>query len=165
MPGKSLMPRVRQVRDGRFALLKCLTQSERFKWLSWHTKTPALRRQRIPQEFRTTSRVAIIANEWQTLNRNVAALEDRGHVVFLEPSALEVHRAGSMLVLGTRRSSILWVRRLSWFAAASLRHYLAAWELKQAGLDWRRLLLSRCMSIPAAEGGHLARDRAQLLSR
>ena len=27
-----------------------------------------------------------------------------------------------------------------------MRHYVAAWELKQAGLDWRSLLLSRCLS-------------------
>src|SRR5262249_27446394 len=36
--------------------------------------------------------------------------------------------------------------RLPWLKEASMRHYLAAWELKQAGLDWRRLLLSRCLS-------------------
>jgi hypothetical protein len=41
-----------------------------------------LEKQRSPQEFRTASPVVIIANEWQTLNRNVAALEDRGHLVF-----------------------------------------------------------------------------------
>src|SRR5262249_41230198 len=73
-------------------LLKCLTQSEPIKQVSWHTEAPTLKRQRIPQAFRTSSRVALIANEWQTLNRNVAALQDRGHVVFFEPSALEVHR-------------------------------------------------------------------------
>jgi hypothetical protein len=27
-----------------------------------------------------------------------------------------------------------------------MRHYVAGWELKQAGLDWRSLLLSRCLS-------------------
>src|SRR5262249_7558345 len=33
-----------------------------------------------------------------------------------------------------------------WIAKASMRHYVAAWELKQAGLDWRSLILSRCLS-------------------
>jgi hypothetical protein len=36
--------------------------------------------------------------------------------------------------------------RLHWLKEMSLRHYLAAWELKRAGLDWRQLLLSRCLS-------------------
>ena len=29
----------------------------------------------------------IISNDWKTLNRNVAALQDRGHVVVFEPTA------------------------------------------------------------------------------
>ena len=36
--------------------------------------------------------------------------------------------------------------RLPWLAEPSMRHYVAGWELKQAGLDWRSLLLSRCLS-------------------
>jgi hypothetical protein len=27
-----------------------------------------------------------------------------------------------------------------------MRHYLAAWELKQAQMDWQQLILSRCLS-------------------
>ena len=38
------------------------------------------------------SRVAIIANAWKTLNDNVAAVQDRGHVLIFEPTALEVHQ-------------------------------------------------------------------------
>ena len=131
-------------RDG-VRLLKCLTQSEPIKSVSWHTDAPTLQRQGIPQEFQTASRVAIIANEWQTLNRNVAALQDRGHLLFFEPSPLEVHR---------RTATWFWDQeifdfvgaRLHWLENASMRHYVAAWELKQAGLDWRSLILSRCLS-------------------
>jgi hypothetical protein len=36
--------------------------------------------------------VALIGNDWKTLNADVAALEDRGHVLVFEPTALEVHR-------------------------------------------------------------------------
>ena len=36
--------------------------------------------------------------------------------------------------------------RLHLIREASMRHYVAAWELKQAGLDWRSLVLSRCLS-------------------
>ena len=83
--------------DGLYAsregicLLKCLTQTELQKRVSWHTDAATLLREEIPREFRTTSHVAIITNEWKTLNRNVAALQDRGHVVIFDPSPLEVH--------------------------------------------------------------------------
>jgi hypothetical protein len=131
-------------RDG-VRLLKCLTQSEPSKQVSWHTDASTLRRAEIPQEFSTTSRVAIITNEWRTLNRDVAALQDRGHVVLFQPSGLEVH---------TRTAAWFWDQeifdflgeRLHAIREASHRHYLAAWELKQAGLDWRSLVLSRCLS-------------------
>jgi len=131
-------------RDG-VRLLKSLTQSERIKSVSWHTEAPTLKRQRIPQEFRTASRVAIIANEWRTLNHNVAALQDRGHVVFFEPSALEVHRQAATWFWDQEIFDFVQAR-LHCFREASLRHYLAAWELKTAGLDWRCLLLSRCLT-------------------
>jgi hypothetical protein len=45
----------------------------------------------VPQRFTTTSRVALIGNDWKTVNADVAALEDRGHVLVFEPTALEVH--------------------------------------------------------------------------
>jgi hypothetical protein len=126
-------------------LLKCLTQSEPIKSVSWHTDAPTLQRQAIPQAFRTASRVALITNEWKTLNRNVAALEDRGHLCFFEPSPLEVHQRTATWFWDQEIFDFLGAR-LPWLAEASMRHYLAAWELKQAGLDWRRLLLSRCLS-------------------
>ena len=131
-------------RDG-IRLLKCLTQTELQKSVSWYTDAATLVREEIPQEFCTSSRVAIIANEWKTLNRNVAALQDRGHLVIFEPTALEVH---------LRTAEWFWDQEIFDFIGArlhllvepSMRHYLAAWELKQAGIDWRSLVLSRCLS-------------------
>jgi hypothetical protein len=120
-------------------LLKCLCQTEEEKAVAWHTDARSLERQGIPREFTTKSRVAIISNDWKTLNRNVAALQDRGHVVFFEPSAAEVHaKAGT------------WFddpEIYPWFAAnlhrvrePSLRHYVRARELKAAGMDWTGVL-------------------------
>ena len=131
-------------RDG-VRLLKCLTQSELVKRVSWYTDAATLQREQIPQEFSTTSQVAILTNQWKTLNRDVAALQDRGHVVIFQPSALEVH---------LRTAAWFWDQeifnfvgeRLPWLTEPSMRHYVAGWELKQAGLDWRSLLLSRCLS-------------------
>jgi len=72
-------------------LLKCLCQTEEEKAVAWHSDARSLERQRIPREFITKSRVVIISNDWQTLNKNVAALQDRGHVILFQPSASEVH--------------------------------------------------------------------------
>ena len=120
-------------------LLKCLCQTEEEKAVAWHSDARSLERQGIPREFTTKSRVAIISNDWKTLDRNVAALQDRGHVVFFEPSAAEVHaQAGP------------WfddAEIYAWFAAnlqrvrePSLRHYVRARELKAAGMDWTEIL-------------------------
>ena len=57
-------------------LLKCLCQTEEEKAVAWHSDARSLERQGIPREFTTKSRVVIISNDWQTLNKNVAALQD-----------------------------------------------------------------------------------------
>ena len=131
--------------DGLYAdrsgvrLLKCLCQTEAEKTVAWHSDARGLERQGIPREFTTKSRVVIISNDWKTLNKNVAALQDRGHVIFFEPSAAEVHtQAGT------------WFddpEIYAWFAAQlhrvhepSLRHYVRARELKSAGMDWTDIL-------------------------
>jgi hypothetical protein len=131
-------------RDG-LRLLKCLTQSEPVKLVSWHTDATTLQREQIPQVFSTTSQVAIITNQWKTLNRDVAALQDRGHMVIFQPSALEVHLRTAEWFWDQEVFDFL-AERLQWLAEPSMRHYVAGWELKEAGLDWRSLLLSRCLS-------------------
>jgi len=109
------------------------------KSVAWHSDARSLERQGIPREVTTKSRVVIISNDWKTLNRNVAALQDRGHVLLFQPSAAEVHkRAGT------------WFddpEIYKWFAAnlhrvrePSLRHYVRARELKAAGMDWTEVL-------------------------
>ena len=72
-------------------LLKCLCQTEEEKSVAWHSDARSLERHRIPREFTTRSSVIIICNDWKTLNRNVAALQDRGHVLVFQPSAAELH--------------------------------------------------------------------------
>jgi hypothetical protein len=77
---------------------------------------------------------------WRTLDRNVAALQDRGHVLLFQPVAAEVHKKA-----GT------WFddqEIYQWFAAnlhrvrePSLRHYVRAKELKAAGMDWTEVLV------------------------
>ena len=120
-------------------LLKCLCQTEEEKSVAWHSDARSLERQGIPREFTTKSRVVIISNDWKTLNKNVAALQDRGHVLLFQPGAAEVHRKA-----GTWFDD----REIyEWFAAnlhrvrePSLRHYVRARELKAAGMDWTDVL-------------------------
>ena len=137
--------------DGLYAshdglrLLKSLCQSEPVKKMSWHSDVPTLRREGIPRVFHTTSRVVIIANEWRTLDRNVAAVEDRGICLTFEPTPLEVH---------TRTGTWFWDQeifdflgeRLHLFEDLSMRLYRHLWELKTAGIDWRAFALGRILS-------------------
>jgi hypothetical protein len=151
--------------DGLYAdrsgirLLKALCQSEPTKTLSWHTATPILERRDAPSRFTTTSRVALIGNDWKTLNADVAALEDRGHVLVFDPTALEVHR---------QAASWFWDQEIFDFVAAhlhliaqhSLRTYWHAWELNQAGLDWRQAVLGRFLTGPALAVARLKADHS-----
>jgi hypothetical protein len=137
-------------------LLKCLCQTEEEKAVAWHSDARGLERQGIPKEFVTKSRVAIIANEWKTLDRNVGALQDRGHVLLFQPGAAEVHKKA-----GT------WFEDkeiYDWFGAnlhrvrePSFRHYVRARELKAAGMDWTEVLA-------AEEENRRARLVAELLA-
>src|SRR5271156_7228776 len=120
-------------------LLKCLCQTEEEKSVAWHSDARTLERQGIPREFVTKSRVAIVANDWKTLNKNVAALQDRGHVLMFQPSAAEVHRkAGTWFddpeIYQWFGDNLHRVRH------PSLRHYVRARELKAAGMDWTDVL-------------------------
>jgi len=123
----------------RVRLLKCLCQTEEEKPVAWHSDARSLERQGIPREFTTKSRVVIIANDWKTTDKNVAALQDRGHVLLFQPDAAEVHRKA-----GTWFDD---AEIYLWFAANLLRvrepsmpHYVRARELKAAGMDWTEIL-------------------------
>jgi hypothetical protein len=71
--------------------------------------------------------------------------------------ALEVHR---------QAAGWFWHQEIFDFVAAhlhlivqhSLRTYRQAYELKQAGLDWRRAVLSRCLTGPALLVARLRAD-------
>ena len=124
-------------------LLKSLCQTDKVKTVSWQTATAT--RLGIPRQFSTTSRVAIIANQWTSLNADVAALEDRGHCLYFAPSAAEVHRRAAEWFWDQEVFDFV-AAHLAWTNQHSLRTYVLAWELKTAGLDWRQAVLSRCLT-------------------
>ncbi len=123
-------------------LLKCVCQTEPIKRVAWHSDAAALRREGIPRSFQTRSHLAIIANELRTPNVNVRAVQDRGHIILFEPSAVEVH---------LRAARWFWDQAVFDFIGGnlqlaewlSMRDYTLGWELKQAGLDWQNWLLTK----------------------
>ncbi len=139
-------------------LLKCLCQTEEEKAVAWHSDARRLERQAIPREFTTKSRVVIISNDWRTLNKNVAALQDRGHVILFEPTAAEVHRKagtwfGDAEIYGWFGANLHRVRE------PSMRHYVRARELKAAGMDWTEVLAEKDDNQRAPARPRAARQR------
>src|SRR5262249_39731332 len=125
---------------GSIRILKSLCQTEPTKTLNWHAATPILQRQEIPQQFTTTSRVALVGNDGRTTNADASALEARGQVLVFEPVPLEVHRQAATWFWDQEIFDFV-STHLHLIAQHSLRTYRQAWELKQSGLDWRRAVL------------------------
>lgn len=115
-------------------LLKSLCQSESIKSVSWRTDAATLQRRNIPGQFTTSSCVAVIANEWKSLNADVTALEDRGHVISFEPSPLEVHRHAASWFWDQEVFDFI-AKNLHIIDRPSLRIYVLAYEVKKAVLD------------------------------
>ena len=125
-------------KDG-ITLLKHLCQTEKEKKVSWQTNTTVLDKHNVPREFKTRSNVAIIANEWHTLDRNVAALEDRGHVVWFSPSRQAIH-ARVRDWFDDDEIYDWFGDRLHLIKSPSMRMYFKALELKKIGLPWKRIV-------------------------
>jgi len=122
-------------------LLKCPCQTEEEKSVAWHTDARSLEKHGVPREFTTTSRVIIICNDWKTLNSNVTALQDRGHVLVFQPSAAEVHcKAGEWFKDREPEIYDWFSKNLHRMIEPSFRHYVRAGELKAAGMVWTEVL-------------------------
>jgi hypothetical protein len=149
--------------DGLYAdrngvrLLKALCQTAPPRSLRWQTDARALERRGVPRQFSTTSRVAILANQWQRLNADVAALEDRGHFLHFTPPAQEVHREAARWFWDRQVFDFVGAK-LHLIAQPPLRTYALAWEQKKAGLDWQGFVLSRCLKGPALAVARLKAD-------
>lgn len=117
-------------------LLKCLCQTEDSKTVSWNTDNRRLDLLEIPNEFRTKSKVCIIANEWQTLNRHVGSLTDRGILIKFEPTPREVH-AKAKTFFKDKEILDFFEQYLPCLDEISLRLYTRAAEIKASGVDWR----------------------------
>jgi hypothetical protein len=129
-------------------LLKALCQTEPVKTVAWLSDVRSLERAGIPRRFRTRSPLALLANRWPTAHANLVAVEDRGLALSFEPSVLEVH--GQTATWFWDQEIFDWVAgHLHLMGLLSMRLYVLAWQLKQAGLDWRSYVLQRCLTGPA----------------
>ena len=71
-------------------------------------------------------------------------LEDRGHLIHFAPDAAEVHGKVAKWFWDQEVFDFLG-ERLQLIQQPSFRHYIAAAELKEAGLEWREAVLARCL--------------------
>jgi hypothetical protein len=139
-------------------LLKCLCQTDEKKRVAWQSAAAQLEKEDIPRDFVTASKVAILCNQWETLNDNVSAVQDRGHVILFDPFAEEVHRQAAQWF--DDAEIYRWMgEHLHLIAEPSLRHYVRAAELKKAGLDWTQALPLTWMSSKALLVLRLRADR------
>ena len=144
-------------------LLKCLCQTDPSKTISWNSDARTLVKKNIPSQFQTTSKVAIVANEWQQSNKDVLALEDRGHLIHFDPDAAEVHRKVAEWFWDQEVFDFLG-ERLQLIQQPSFRHYIAAAELKagRTGMEGgcaSPLPVRQAAGRRPAQGQHRVHDR------
>jgi hypothetical protein len=126
------------------ALLKSLCNTDRSKTLRWLSKHPDIGEGsgQVPPEFRTTSPVCLIANEWRTLNANVRAIEDRAIILQFEPTVGEVH-VEVRKWFEDREVYEFIEDHLRYITQPSMRFYVKGDQLKRADPEkWRDRLLA-----------------------
>jgi hypothetical protein len=127
-------------KSGGRVLLRSLSEHKPKKLMQWTSTTPELKRNSVPQSFRTASKVAIIANRFVFgKDEEFDAVLDRGHLIVFDPSALEVHLHVSTWFWDQEIYDYVG-ERLHLIEHNSARMYLKAWERKKAGGDWRKLI-------------------------
>ncbi len=123
-------------------LLKSLCNTDPVKRLCWPSRHPDIVSGEVPASFTTSSPVCLIANEWNTANANVGAIEDRAIVVQFTPSVGEVHVKVREWFDDEEVYDFI-EEHLPYITRPSMRHYLKGKELRQACPDrWKELLLT-----------------------
>jgi len=145
-----LLPVVIDDLDGLFsnstntAILKCVCDTRLVKRVEYGSTHPAFTRDDdpLPSSFDSISRVSIIANEWQTVSKNLQAIQDRGLLIFFRPSAVEVHREVARARWFDDPEIFEFIgRHLPLITRPSFRLYITAKNHKQSRANWRDLML------------------------
>lgn len=138
-------------KPGGVDLLKQLCEHDATKTLTWETDAALLKKQNIPNEFITTSKMCLIGNDWAKMTSNIMALEDRAVVVSFEPCSAEVHeQVGEEDWFHDKEIYDFIGAHLHLIMRPSMRFYTKALEIKNAkkktgstALDWQHYLLSQ----------------------
>jgi len=127
-------------RPGGRILIRSLTEHRPKKLIQWKSTAKDLTKAGVPQSFYTKSKIAIVANRFAFGSEEEReAVLDRGHLVLFDPLPIEVHQ---------RVGDWFWCQdiydylgdRLHMLDNLSARTYLKAWERKEAGGDWMKLI-------------------------
>jgi hypothetical protein len=120
-------------------LLKCLCQTTEDKRVVWNTYTTNRGQSR--PEFTTKSKVCILTNRWETLNKHVGAIEDRGILIKFRPTPIEVHDYIIKAKVDVDPDVYDYIGdHLGLIADPSIRHYRNASKLKTVDMDWKLTL-------------------------
>lgn len=123
-------------------LLKSLTNPVEQKTVCWTTNKPISEGR--ATKFVTRSRVCIIDNAWNSNNDHLQALEDRSRLMLFDPKPLEVHQELKRMNWFNDIEIYDFIsEHLRFFKNLSGRTYVKAKEAKNAGEDWRSLLLNQ----------------------
>lgn len=72
------------------ALLKMFCETRDTKTIGWYSTSNILKSQKIPQTYKTKSKVLILTNNFQALSKKVGALQDRGWLIEFKPTDEEL---------------------------------------------------------------------------
>ena len=128
--------------SGGKRFLKQVGQTQQWKHLSWESKATQGKKAPAPSEYQTSSKVAIITNQWEVKDGDVhtEAVEDRGLCFVFSPSALEVHQYVATWFWDQQIHDHVG-RHLPYLKRPTCRLYAKLAEVKAAGDDWREYLL------------------------
>ena len=145
-----LLPIVLDDLDGLFsnptntAILKSVCDTRPVKRVEYGSMHPAFTQgdDPLPSSFDSISQVSIITNEWQTVSKNLQAIQDRGLLIFFQPNAVEVHREVARGRWFDDPEIFAFIgRHLPLIMRPSFRLYITAKNCKQSDLNWRDLIL------------------------
>lgn len=143
------LPAVLDDIDGLFAdrtsvrLLKAICNSDPIKTVTWtSSRMPRnINGDPLPAEFTTKSSICLVANQWRTLDCNVAAIEDRAIVLHFCPSAVAVHEHVCEWFDDNEVYDFL-AQHLPLITTPSMRFYIKGQQLRLGNPErWRELLL------------------------
>ena len=135
------------------SLLKQFCETSRTKEIGWATTSKILDNEDVPHKYETKSRVLIITNDFNKLNKNVGALVDRGWHIEFEPTTDEILNKISEIknhinngLSDEQRDEIFrLIERFAKFGRVTLRTFVKGCQLYKhcQGQDgWQEKLLS-----------------------